>query len=89
MVVSEIKLYELLKAKIGEREAEAFIEILEKDAQSKLLEKYHVVARHEDVLKMMYKLLNTISEAKASIIKWRIATTIAIVALIAAFLKVL
>lgn len=28
-VVSEIKLYELLKAKIGEREAEAFIQILE------------------------------------------------------------
>ncbi len=89
MVVSEIKLYELLKAKTREKEAEAFIEILEKDAQSKLLEKYHVVARQEDVSNMMYKLLNTISEAKADIIKWRIATSIAIVALIVAFLKII
>jgi hypothetical protein len=30
MIVSEIKLYELLKAKLGEKEAEAFVHILEK-----------------------------------------------------------
>ena len=29
MIVSEIKLFELLKARIGEKEAEAFVEILE------------------------------------------------------------
>ena len=87
MVVSEIKLYELLKAKIGEREAEAFIEILENDAKSKSLEKSSVVATQEDISKMINNLLIKISEVKADIIKWRIATAIAIVGLIAAFLK--
>lgn len=40
MVVSEIKLYELLKAKIGEREAEAFIQILENKVDNRLNEDY-------------------------------------------------
>jgi hypothetical protein len=35
MVVSEIKLYELLKARIGNQEAEAFVEILEKKVDQK------------------------------------------------------
>jgi hypothetical protein len=30
MIVSEIKLFEMLKAKLGKEEAEAFVEILEK-----------------------------------------------------------
>jgi len=36
MIVSEIKLYELLKAKIGEQEAEAFIQILETKVEKNL-----------------------------------------------------
>lgn len=87
MVVSEIKLYELLKAKIGEREAEAFIEILENKVETKLNEKTTVFVTKEDLAKVEGKLLSTISEAKADIIKWRIATPLAIVGLIAAFLK--
>lgn len=35
MAVSEIKLYELLKAKIGEREAEAFIQIIEDEVENR------------------------------------------------------
>ena len=38
MIVSEIKLFELLKARIGEREAEAFVEILEKKVDRKFEE---------------------------------------------------
>lgn len=87
MVVSEIKLYELLKARIGDREAKAFIEILEDDAKNKLLERSSVAATKEDVSKSIDTILNTISEAKADIIKWRIATSFAIVGLITAFLK--
>jgi hypothetical protein len=83
MIVSEIKLYELLKAKIGEREAEAFIQILETKVESKLLEKTSVFATKEDVAKLETK----ISEAKVDIIKWMVATAIAIVGLIVAFMK--
>ncbi len=51
MVVSEIKLYELLKARIGEREAEAFIEILENKVDTKVAEKTTVFATKEDLEK--------------------------------------
>lgn len=87
MVVSEIKLYELLKAKIGEREAEAFIEILENKVETRLNEKTTVFATKEDLARTEGKLLSTISEAKVDIIKWIVATAIAIVGLTAALIK--
>lgn len=83
MVVSEIKLYELLKAKIGEREAEAFIEILENKVDTRLNEKTTVFATKEDIAKLDTK----ISEAKVDIIKWMVATAIAIVGLTVALMK--
>ena len=64
MVVSEIKLYELLKAKTGEREAEAFIQIPENKAEAKLIEKTTVFATKEDLAKVEGKSLSTISEQK-------------------------
>ena len=83
MIVSEIKLYELLKAKIGEREAEAFIEILETRVDNRLNEKTTVFATKEDIAKLDAK----ISEAKVDIIKWMVATAIAIVGLTIALMK--
>lgn len=83
MVVSEIKLYELLKAKIGEREAEAFIQILEDKADTRLNKKTIVFATKEDVAKLDVK----ISEAKVDIIKCMVATAIAIVGLTVALIK--
>lgn len=87
MVVSEIKLYELLKAKIGEREAEAFIQILENKVETRLNEKTTVFATKEDLAKTEGKLLSAISESKVDIIKWMVATAIAIVGLTVALMK--
>jgi hypothetical protein len=87
MVVSEIKLYELLKAKIGESEAEAFIQILENKVETRLNEKTSVFATKEDLAKTEGKLLSTISEAKVDIIKWMVATATAIVGLTVALMK--
>ena len=87
MVVSEIKLYELLKAKIGEREAEAFIEILENKVETKLNEKTTIFATKKDLAKVEGKLLSTISESKVDIIKSKVATAIAIVGLTVALIK--
>ncbi len=83
MVVSEIKLYELLKAKIGEREAEAFIQILENKVETKLHKKTSVFATKEDIAKLDTK----ISEAKVDIIKWMVATAIAVVGSTVALMK--
>ena len=87
MVVSEIKLYELLKAKIGESEAEAFIQILENKVDTRVNEKTTVFATKEDLAKLEGKLLSTISESKVDIIKWLVATAIAIVGLTVALIK--
>lgn len=87
MVISEIKLYELLKAKIGEKEAEAFIQILENKVDNRLNEKTTVFATKEDLAKVEGKLLSTISEAKVDIIKWMVATAIAVVGLTVALIK--
>ena len=59
MIVSEIKLFELLKARIGEKEAEAFVQILETRVDRKFEDAKHQLATKED-------LANT----KADIIKW-------------------
>lgn len=66
MIVSEIKLYELLKAKLGEKEAEAFVEILEKKVDHKFEDAKQLLALKED-------LVNT----KVDLIKWMVGFWIA------------
>ncbi len=87
VVVPEIKLYELLRAKIGEREAEAFIHILETKVENKFQEKTSVFATKEDLARVEGSLLTTISETKVDIIKWVIGTNIALFALFLTCLK--
>jgi len=52
MVVSEIQLYELLKAKLGEKEASAFVEILEKRVDRKFEENRNILATKEDLARL-------------------------------------
>jgi hypothetical protein len=59
MVVSEIRLYELLKVKLGNQEVEAFIDILE----SKVVKKF-------DDAKKLLATKRDLAENKAEIIKW-------------------
>jgi len=59
MVVSEIQLYELLKSKIGEREAEAFVELLDKKVDKKFEDGRLLLATKEDL-----------ANAKTDIIRW-------------------
>ena len=56
MIVSEIKLYEMLKSKIGEKEAEAFVEILEKRVEKKFEEKQSEFILEKDKDKLLTKL---------------------------------
>ena len=77
MIVSEIKLFELLKAKIGEKEAEAFVEILEtkvekkfEDAKATLATKEHLDNRINDLLKWMIVMWVTQLGAIVAIIKF-------------------
>ena len=82
MIVSEIRLFELLKAKIGEKEAEAFIDILEKRVDKKFEDAKDTLATKEDIANMEIKLANT----KAEIIKWMFIFWIGQIAVVAGML---
>jgi len=56
MVVSEIRLYELLKARIGEKVAEAFVEIPNKRVGQKFEDSKATLATKEDLLKLREEL---------------------------------
>jgi hypothetical protein len=73
MIVSEIKLYELLKAKIGEKEAEAFVQILDTKVDQKFDEAKQVLATKEDIARLVLK----IAETKVDLIKWMVGFWIA------------
>ena len=73
MVVSEIRLFELLKNKIGNAEAEAFIEILENKVDKKFDTAKELLATKQDLAETNQKISETnqkISETKAELIKW-------------------
>ena len=59
MVVSDIQLYELLKGKLGAKEAEAFVEILDRRVEKKFDEKREIIATKEDIHNLRSELLRT------------------------------
>ncbi len=84
MIVSEIKLYELLKAKLGTEEAEAFVEILENKVNAKFDAAKQTLATKEDIAKLEAK----ISESKVDMIKWMVGFWLAqMAAIIALYFK--
>jgi len=74
MIVSEIKLFELLKAKIGEKEAEAFVELLETKVDRKFKDAETIFKGDMSSLKeYMDKVFATkadLANVKVDIIKW-------------------
>lgn len=85
MIVSEIKLFELLKAKFGEKEAEAFVEILEKRVDSKFEEARQTLATKEDLAKLQSHLEGKIND----LLKWIIVMWITQLGAIFAIIKLL
>jgi hypothetical protein len=83
MIVSEIKLYELLKAKLGEKEAEAFVEILEKKVDDKFVDAKQTLVSKEDLLKLQVEIEKRFNQ----LILWVVGTGIAVAGLILAIMK--
>ncbi|MBI5050648.1 MAG: hypothetical protein HZC11_07235 [Nitrospirae bacterium] len=59
MQVAEIELYEILKSKLGEKEAKSLVEYIETKVEKKLDEKQDILATKADL-----------ANVKADIIKW-------------------
>ena len=77
MRVAEIELYEILKPKIGEKEARTLVEYIETRVERKFEEKKDVLATKQDIadLKMATKqdianLEIKLEKTRADIIKW-------------------
>ena len=79
MIVSEIKLFEMLKAKIGQAEAETFVEILETKVDRKFEEVKTTLSTKDE-------LRAEIANAKAELIKWMFIFWMGQVAVIAGLL---
>ncbi len=83
MIVSEIKLYELLKAKLGEKEAEAFVHILEQKVDDKFEDAKQILVIKEDLLKLQVEIEKRFNQ----LILWIVGTGLAVAGLVLAILK--
>lgn len=89
-MITEVRLFDLLKAKIGQKEAEAFIEIMDIKIEKKFEEKTKMLSTKEDLFltkeELSGKMANLelkLTEFKADLIKWMIGNTIAVVTIMA------
>ena len=83
MIVSEIKLFEMLKARLGQQEAEAFVEILENKVDRKFDEAKQTLVAKEDLLKLQVEIEKRFNQ----LIIWVVGTGIAVAGLIIAVVK--
>ena len=83
MIVSEIKLFEMLKARLGQQEAEAFVEILENKVDRKFEEAKQTLVAKEDLLKLQVEIEKRFNQ----LIIWVVGTGIAVAGLIIAAVK--
>ena len=83
MIVSEIKLFEMLKAKLGKEEAEAFVEILEKKVDRKFEEAKQTLVIKEDLLKLQVEIEKRFNQQ----IICTVGTGIAVAGLVLAIIK--
>ena len=84
MSVTEIQLFQILKAKLGEREAEQLVSYVKGEVKNEFENKKDILATKEDVFLVKQDLHDT----KAELIKWmflfwvgQVAVTIGIIAI--------
>jgi hypothetical protein len=70
MHVAEIELYEILKTKVGEKEAKTLVEYIETKVEKKFEEKKDILATKEDLANLRTDLMVEIEKTRSDIIKW-------------------
>lgn len=73
MQVAEIELYEILKEKVGEKEAKTLVEYIDAKIEKKLEEKKDVLATKQDIANLKEDILNLevkLEKTRADLIKW-------------------
>lgn len=74
----ELKVYEILKTRFSEKEAEAFIEYFESKTAEKIDEKKDVFLTKDDKVDLMKK----INQSKTDTIKWKFSIFLALALMI-------
>lgn len=80
MSISFLQLFQILKQKLGEQEAQTLVEFVKTEVRDELEAKSSSFATKED-------LIREVSNAKIELIKWTIGTGLAIVGLIVGAMK--
>ena len=70
MTVTTIDLYDILKSKIGEKEAKSLVEFVEIKVEKKFDEQMDEVATKKDLFQVRSTLEITIEKVRADLIKW-------------------
>ena len=89
MIISETKLYELLKQRIGEREAEAFIQILDERVNNKFEEKKLELATKKDIADLKVEMFTMKGDLLKTIYITSLGQLVAIVASVISLILVL
>ena len=89
ITMTDIQLFQILKEKLGEKEAEALVDFVDTKLKENNEQNLKVVATKEDIANLRTDLKTDIANNKAEIIKWmfifwvgQMAATIAIIKLI-------
>ncbi len=83
--ISDIRLYNLLKSKYGEKEAEEFVSLIKEEVNNSFEAKKDILATKEDIAKVELK----ISQAETKMILWAFVFWVTQLGAIFAFLKFL
>ncbi|MBU1181340.1 MAG: DUF1640 domain-containing protein [Proteobacteria bacterium] len=83
MKVAEIELYEILKSKVGEKEAKTLVEYIEAKVEKKFEDKKDILATKQDIANLEIK----IEKTRSDIIKWMFLFWIGQLASLIAILK--
>ena len=85
MIVSEIALYNVLKTKLGENEAQAVVEGIKQEVKNEFDNKKDILATKEDILNLKIELERGFRDN----LKWTVGTVVASAGIIIAMLKLL
>jgi hypothetical protein len=80
MEISQIRMYELLRNKFGDKEAEAFVHIIGENMDSRIEQRKHELATKDDIYRLKDEMLTMRTELSRTIYLTSIGQLFAIVA---------
>ena len=89
MAVAQIQMYELLKCKLGEKDAELFVQLIDQKMDAKLDQRKHELATKEDISLLKESNSNLRAELLKTIYLTSLGQLIAIIASVVSLILVL